>query len=83
VPRFCFNIPKYIYKGAIMSKALFLFIAGIFVGAAIYELSKRSNNKWQFTHLLENLVEKEADDIFISSFSKREDQFMADLKEPV
>ena len=63
-----------------MSKVFFLFIAGIFVGSAIYELSKRSNNRWQFTHMLENLVEKEADDIFVSSFSQREDQFMADLK---
>jgi hypothetical protein len=65
-----------------MSKVFFLFISGVFVGSAIFELSKRSKNKWQFTHMLESLVEKEADDIFVSSFSLRESQFMADLKTP-
>jgi hypothetical protein len=63
-----------------MNKVLLLFIAGIFVGAAIYELNKRSKTKWEFIHMLEHLIEKEADDFTLSSLAKDEDLFIADFK---
>lgn len=63
-----------------MSKVLFLFIAGIFVGATIYELNRRSKTKWEFIHMLEHLIEKETDDFALSSLAKDEDRFIADFK---
>ncbi len=62
-----------------MSKALFLFVAGVFIGAVIIELNRRSNTKWQFTRLFENLMVKEADDAFVGAVAKNEGQFMDDL----
>ncbi|GEM_PF-3551295 len=63
-----------------MSKVLFLFIAGIFVGATIIELNKRAKTKWEFIHLLEYFIEKEANDLALNALSKDEDRFVADFK---
>ncbi len=62
-----------------MSKFLFIFVAGIFVGSIIFELNKRSKTKSEFTHLLENLIEREADDVFVGALAKNEERFMDDL----
>ena len=63
-----------------MNKILLLFIAGVFVGAAFFELNKRSKTKWEFIHLLERFVEKEVDDLTLCSLSKDEEQFIGDFK---
>jgi hypothetical protein len=63
-----------------MNKVLFLFIAGIFVGATIFELKKRSKTKWEFIHLLEHFIEKEADDLALRSLAKDEEKFISDFK---
>ncbi len=63
-----------------MSKVLFLFFAGVFVGTAIYELGKRSKTKWEFACKLEKLVEKEADELLASAASKEEKEFFSDFK---
>jgi hypothetical protein len=63
-----------------MSKILFIIISGIFVGASIYELGKRATTKLEFTRLFEGLVEKEADELFISSLSKNEKMLAADFQ---
>ncbi len=63
-----------------MSKVLFLLIAGIFVGATIIELNKRSKTKWEFIHLLEYFIEKEANDLALSALSKDEERFITDFK---
>jgi hypothetical protein len=62
-----------------MSKALFLVIAGVFVGAAIFELGKKAKTKWEFTHLFEGLVEKEAESFLSITLSKDENQFASDI----
>jgi hypothetical protein len=63
-----------------MSKVLFLFVAGIFVGAVIFELYNRSKTKLEFDHMLEGVIVKEADELFAGSLAKNEEQFMADFK---
>ncbi|MEI6208165.1 MAG: hypothetical protein WCP20_15400 [Desulfuromonadales bacterium] len=62
-----------------MSNALLLFIAGIFVGAAIFELSKRAKTKSEFTHMLEGFVEKEAEDFLYSNLSINEKRLVSDF----
>ncbi len=64
-----------------MGKALFSLIAGIFVGAFIFEIYKRSKSKWEFTRMLEGAIEKEATDIFAHSITKNEEQFESDFKQ--
>jgi hypothetical protein len=63
-----------------MGKVLFVIISGIFVGASIYELAKRATTKMEFTHLFEGLVEKEADELFLSALSKNEKILAADFQ---
>ena len=63
-----------------MSKVLFLCVAGIFVGAVIFELYNRSKTKLEFEHLFEGFIVKEADQLFVGSLSKNEEQFMDDFK---
>ena len=58
-----------------MGKVLFLFVAGIFIGAVIFELNKRSKTKLEFTRMFENFVEKEADDLFIGAVAKNEERY--------
>jgi hypothetical protein len=67
-------------KGDSMSKVLFLFFAGVFVGTAIYELGKRTNTKWEFICKLEKLVEKGADELFVSAVTKEEKEIIPDFK---
>ena len=62
-----------------MSNALFAFIAGIFVGAVIFELSKRAKTEKEFVHLLEGFAENEADAFLLSTLSKNEKQFVSDF----
>jgi hypothetical protein len=63
-----------------MSKVLFIFFAGVFVGTAIYELGKRSHTKWEFVCNLEKLVEKGADELLVSTATKEEKEIFSDFK---
>jgi hypothetical protein len=62
-----------------MSKILFLVVAGVFVGAAIFELGKKAKSKWEFTHMFERLVEKEAESFLSSTLSKDETQLASNI----
>ena len=62
-----------------MSKALFVCISGIFIGAVIYEVGKRAKTNKKFAQMLEGLVENEANHLVHSTVSENEQRLVSDL----
>jgi uncharacterized membrane-anchored protein YhcB (DUF1043 family) len=62
-----------------MSNALFAFVAGIFIGAVIFELGKRAKTEKEFARMLEGFVEKEANGLLRCTISKDEQRLVSDL----